>query len=186
MGQAEDNLEKPPTLLLPASFLSKYRPAPKIKPVVETPVEITPALKIKPMIETPVEITHAPIESAPEKTPQIDKVDLTSPVKANKAIIHAPPSVTPRTAPKDPKTRMEEYLKSTPDVPAKVLPLLDTNIKWAMGSLVPVFDDEEEKRWAQRNTVNTGSYFWQHTVRAPKSTCPPLFSLRAYAGQGCP
>jgi hypothetical protein len=186
MGQAEDNLEKPPTLLLPASFLSKYRPAPKIKPVVETPFEITPALKIKPVVETLVEITPVPIEPAPEKTTQFDKVDLTTPVKAKKVIIHAPPTVSPRTAPKDPKTRMEEYLESTPDVPAKVLPLLDTNIKWAMGSLVPVFDDEEEKRWAQRNTVNTGSYFWQHTVRATKSTCPPLFSLRAYPGRGRP
>jgi hypothetical protein len=161
MGQAVDNLEKPPTLLLPASFLSKYRPAPKIKPVVETPVEIAPV----------------PIEPAPEKRPQIHKVDLTSPVKTKNAIIHAPPPMTPRTAPKDPKTRMEEYLKITPDVSAKVLPVLDTSIKWAMGSLVPVFNDEE-KRWSQRNTVNTGSYFWQHTVSTPKSTCPSCFSLR--------
>lgn len=155
MGQAKENLEKTPTLLLPASFLAKYRPWSKIKavPGAPVPVKASPEVKI------------SGLGQMPERTPQNYKLIPISSVKPDKAVIDSPLSATPPNAPKNLKSTMEEYIRSTPDVPTKALPVLDTNIKWAMSSLVPVFDNDEQKRWAQHNNISKGSYFWEHTVR---------------------
>lgn len=66
----------------------------------------------------------------------------------------------------------------TNGVPQKPLPVLDTKIRWAMSSLVPAFDNEDEIEQAKQNFLqsdrsryptskpgNHASYFWQHPVR---------------------
>jgi len=134
MNQAPANLEKPPTLQLPAEFLSKYRPARR-----------TPVVVLEPKIEN-----QPPTEQEVNMDTKGSQEDT---IHENIAPLRAPTKAT-----------QEYFINVKGGLPTA---LLDTKIRWAMSSLAPAFKDDEEKRWAKGDMVNTkqGSYFWEHVVR---------------------
>ena len=83
-----------------------------------------------------------------------------------------------RPAKATPVTLLEESPEKVVPMQTKILPngvfagairvpLLDTKIKWAMNSLVPAFDNEDQIRQARQNSaqLDRASYFWRYPVR---------------------
>jgi hypothetical protein len=150
-------MDKAPTLKLPAEFLAKYRPAKK------TPVVV---------------VEESPEEDVPEAA-EIDfhgPAELTSPVKVPDAKLI--PVKVPEASPKK-VIRVQANILPDGVLPGAMrVPILDVNIRWAMNSLAPVFNDDNEVRRAKQSTsgnTNT-SYFWRHPVRfSPKATEKNLY-----------
>lgn len=163
MGNTEADIERPPTLQLPAAFLSKYRPARKSEVVVESSVENPFSADAKPSEE---DVQDAKVVSATEQN-----------IK-DSAANDATPSEVPRIARKDIKIWIQEHLKNNVEIQTAALPVVDTKIQWSMTALQPVFDNEQEIQQARRSNTQSdrhslvnpkagaqASYFWQHPVR---------------------
>ena len=164
MSLAKADIEKAPTLQLPAAFLSKYRPAQKSENVVDSPVE-------NPFSED-AQISQEGVQEM--------GIPSTDPDKGDAATSDTLPTTTPHIVRnrKDLRSWLQEQVKISNESQPAALPVVDTKILWSMSALQPVFDDDQQVKQAMqsngiidrhyaatRKTSTHTTYFWQHPVR---------------------
>jgi hypothetical protein len=122
-----------------------------------------------PMLQLPADFL-AKYRPANKKPVVVVEVPPENEIPAQKNF-HPPAKATPATV-------LEESPEKVVPMQTKILPicafagavrvpLLDTKIKWAMSSLVPAFDNEDQIRQARQNSakLDRSSYFWRYPVR---------------------